>query len=675
MPENRLSQETSPYLLQHKDNPVHWMPWGSNALETAQRQDKPILLSVGYAACHWCHVMAHESFEDDSVAELMNRLFVNIKVDREERPDLDAIYQASLAMLGQQGGWPLTMFLTPDGEPFWGGTYFPPQRHYGRPAFTDVLNAVADIYRSDPERVQSNVVALRDGLARLSQPAAGEVLHANILDQIADRLLNEVDFERGGIGGAPKFPQPSILEQLWRAWIRTGRERFRDAVTVSLDNMCQGGIYDHIGGGFARYAVDARWLVPHFEKMLYDNAQLIELLSLVWQQTRSPLYAARVRESVEWLEREMVTQEGAFASSIDADSEGVEGKFYVWDEKEVRAVLGPDADEFMQVYDINPNGNWEGRSIPNRLANLELQDEATEARLADCRNRLLEVRAGRVRPGLDDKVLADWNGLMIRALARAGLTFGRSDWIGMAERAFAFVSSAMTDGDRLLHSSRNGDSRHPATLDDYANMASAAVALFEAVGSASYLETAERWIGIVDAHYADSDGGYYFVADDTDGLIVRMKTANDNAVPAGNGTLVDVYGRLHALTGQQRFRTAAERIVSAFSGEIAHNFFPLSTLFNSVDTMLKPVQIVVVGPEQHARTQEIVAAAFSQSLPGRVLTRVGPDQALPQDHPAHGKGMVDGDPAAYVCIGQICSLPFVDVDALANHLGNVGTSG
>src|SRR6185437_635162 len=357
-----------------------------------------------------CHVMAHESFENPGIAALMNDLYINIKVDREERPDLDTIYQHALALLGEQGGWPLTMFLTPAGEPFWGGTYFPPEPRWGRPSFRQVLEALGAAYAGDREKVARNAATLKEALGRLAEPRPGAGIPLAHIDAVAARLLREVDPVHGGIGGAPKFPQPAIFELLWRAWRRTGETTYRDAVTRTLDAMCQGGIYDHLGGGFARYATDTRWLVPHFEKMLYDNAALVGLLGLVWQETRSPLYAQRIAETVEWMAREMVTAEGGFASSLDADSEHEEGKFYVWSEAEIDALLGSRATLFKRHYDVTPGGNWEGKTILNRSAAPALADQDTEGELAACRALLFRARAERVRPGLDDKVLADWNG-------------------------------------------------------------------------------------------------------------------------------------------------------------------------------------------------------------------------------------------------------------------------
>src|SRR5579864_9235308 len=471
MDRNRLGDETSPYLLQHKDNPVHWQGWGEAALAAAKAQDRPILLSIGYAACHWCHVMAHESFENPAIAALMNDLYINIKVDREERPDLDAIYQHALALLGEHGGWPLTMFLSPEGEPFWGGTYFPPEARWGRPGFAQVLQGVAETYRKEREKVTKNVTALRAALVKLGQPEAGDDINPALFDRIAERLLREVDPLNGGIGTAPKFPQCGIFELLWRAWKRTRQLPYRDTVTRTLTTICQGGIYDHLGGGFARYSVDARWLAPHFEKMLYDNAELIDLLTLVWQDIRDPLYAQRIAETVGWLEREMLTDDGGFSSSLDADSEHEEGKFYVWSEAEIDAALGADAGIFKEFYDVTPGGNWEGHTILNRLHHPALTETETEGLLARCREKLFAIRVPRVRPGLDDKVLADWNGLIIAALAHAGQVFERPEWIGLAERAFAFVRQQMvTPEGRLLHSWRDGRARHPASVDDYANL-------------------------------------------------------------------------------------------------------------------------------------------------------------------------------------------------------------
>ena len=427
---NRLARETSPYLLQHAANPVDWWPWGPDALAEARRNEKPILLSIGYAACHWCHVMAHESFEDPAIAAVMNELFVNIKVDREERPDIDQIYMAALHHLGEQGGWPLTMFLTPAGEPIWGGTYFPPTSRYGKPGFVNVLRELSRLFREEPGRIEQNRVALMGRLAEAAQSPGQVTLGPAQLDQVASHILGAIDQEHGGVRGQPKFPQAAIFELIWRAGERNRDENSFAAIDLTLDRICQGGIYDHLAGGFSRYSVDERWLVPHFEKMLYDNAQLLGLLATAHARNPSDLFTQRAAETVGWLEREMLLPGGAFAASLDADSEGEEGKFYVWSQDEVASILGSDTPLFAALYDVTQEGNFEGHNILNRLKDLprsssrgaatELNSAAPDdPTLSLLRGKLLNERAKRVRPGLDDKVLADWNGMMIAALVRA----------------------------------------------------------------------------------------------------------------------------------------------------------------------------------------------------------------------------------------------------------------
>jgi uncharacterized protein YyaL (SSP411 family) len=670
---NNLDRETSPYLLQHRDNPVHWQPWAPEVLAHAKAVGKPILLSVGYAACHWCHVMAHESFEDAGTAAVMNELFVNIKVDREERPDIDGIYQNALALLGEQGGWPLTMFLNPDGEPFWGGTYFPPESRWGRPAFRDLLRRVAQVFRDDSETITKNRTALVDGLGKLaargSEGDKAEIT-PDFLTKVATRLLREVDPVEGGIGDAPKFPQPYNIEMLWRAYLRTGGVMFRDAVTLTLDKMSQGGIYDHLGGGYARYSTDARWLVPHFEKMLYDNAQLIDLLCLVHAETSSPLYEHRIHETVGWVLREMVAEGGGFAATQDADSEGEEGKFYVWTEAEIDAVLGADAALFKHHYDVKPHGNWEGHTILNRTARPALADAATEAKLEGCREKLYAIRDRRIKPGWDDKVLADWNGLMIAALADAGAAFRAPAWIAAAERAFAFVASHMqaVDG-RLRHAWRQGKLARDGFLDDHANMARAALALFEATGTAAYLQHAIDWTAALDKHYWDAArGGYFYTADDAEALIVRARHAHDNAVPSGNGTMLGVLARLEALTGDTKYRERALLLIDAFAAELGRNAFAYSSLLNHAETLFRPVNVAVVGRRGEPSTEALLAAARSVSCPDRIIAVVAPNEDLPAGHPAHGKRGLDGKATAYVCIGETCSLPVTDPVKLAEEL-------
>ncbi len=667
MSENLLGRETSPYLLQHAENPVHWRPWGADAFEEARRTGRPVLLSVGYAACHWCHVMAHESFENEAIAGLMNELFVNVKVDREERPDVDAVYQHALQGMSEQGGWPLTMFLNADGEPFWGGTYFPPEPRWGRAGFPQLLRSLSEAWQKQPDAVAENIGRLRKAAERLAEPAPGAGIDARTDARIAMRLARAVDPFFGGIDGAPKFPQTGIFTHLWRVWRRNGSEVYRNQVLNTLAHMCEGGIYDHLGGGFARYSTDERWLAPHFEKMLYDNAQLLELLTLVWQETRSALFEQRVRETVGWLEREMTApaaEDGAagFAAALDADSEGEEGRFYVWDRAEIEAVLGGAAARFCEVYEVTAAGNWEGRNILNRLDSMDVPDDRA---LAEARAALLAVRAGRERPLRDDKVLADWNGLMVAALARAGTAFDEPGWIALAERAFAFVETHMTGPDgRLRHSWRLGRARHPASLDDYGAMMRAALLLEEATGDRRYRERALGWLEIVERHHADGPGGWCFAADDTERLIVRAKTAADNPTPSGNGMMVEVLARLWWLTGEDRYRQRAEAAVAAFAGEVTRNIFPLSTLLNANALLQEAVQVVLAGDDGSLRR-----AVERVSLPNRVLALIDAAETLPAGHPAAGKAAVEGRPTAYVCRGPVCSLPVTGPDELEALLG------
>ncbi len=669
---NRLAAETSPYLLQHADNPVDWQPWGDAAFERARAENKPMLLSVGYAACHWCHVMAHESFENPDIAALMNDHFVSVKVDREERPDVDALYQKALAMMGEHGGWPLTMFLTPDGTPFWGGTYFPPEDRWGRPGFPRVLADLGRVWRESPDKVMQNAGILRTALVNPDSPgdaADGVDLSIPILDRAARQLIEHLDTTHGGLRGAPKFPMPFVFDFLWRAWRRTGEAALRDGVVRTLDGMCQGGLYDHLGGGFARYSTDEEWLAPHFEKMLYDNAQILDLLTLVWRETRSPLYATRIAETIGWLEREMLTEGAAFAATLDADSEGEEGRFYVWSEAEIDALLGADGALFKQVYDVTPGGNWEGKTILRRREpGVQPVDEDALARQ---RATLLAARERRVRPGRDDKVLADWNGLMIAALARAGQAFGRPEWTALARRAFDRVVALLTHEDgRLGHGFRAGRRQDVAMLDDYANMTRAALALFEAEGDPALLDLARGWVTVLDARYwDDTAGGYFFTADDATDLLTRTKGLVDNAVPSGNGTMVDVLTRLYVLTGKDAWRHRAESLVTALAPDSIRQFPSSATFLNGFELLARGLQVVIAAPPaRRADAEALRRVALESGEPALVISLQTGDAALPNSHPAAGKHPVDGKATAYVCRGPVCSPPVTTPQALGEAL-------
>jgi uncharacterized protein YyaL (SSP411 family) len=665
---NRLAQATSPYLLQHQDNPVHWQPWDEQAFADARERDVPILLSVGYAACHWCHVMAHESFENADIAAQMNRSFVNVKVDREERPDLDQIYQHALALLGQQGGWPLTMFLSPDREPFWGGTYFPPESRYGRPGFPEVLETVSRIWRDERHRVTSNTSALKDALRGLGQPAAGAFEPGSLAAAVAKRLTQAFDTIHGGLAGAPKFPQAPLLDFLWDQALLSCDPALRHAVQHTLTNICQGGIYDHLGGGFARYSVDALWLVPHFEKMLYDNAQLLALLADVWADTADPLLVARATETVGWLEREMMVGDG-FASSLDADSEGEEGRYYVWEAAEIDRLLGENAPRFRLAYGVTDAGNWEGKTVLNRLHHYALPPADEESDLAAARARLLEARAERTPPGRDDKVLADWNGLAIAALARAGSVFERPEWLELAQAAFAFVVREMADGERLSHSWRKGRRLDRAFLDDYASMARAALILLERTGSSRYRDHAVAWVDVLDRHHWDEATGGYCQADDgASDVLVRAKNAQDGPTPAGNGVMVEVLARLHLMTGDNRYRQRAEQLLAAFGGEVRNNPAVHATLLAASVLLERSVQVVVIGAPEDPATEALRNVALAAAAPGCIVTCIGPDGALPDGHPAAGKSQIDGRPTVYVCPGQTCRLPMTAPEELRSAL-------
>jgi len=671
---NLLHRETSPYLLQHADNPVHWRGWGPEALAEARRTNRPIMLSIGYAACHWCHVMAHESFEDPATAAEMNALFVNIKVDREERPDIDHLYMSALHALGEQGGWPLTMFLTPDGDPFWGGTYFPPEPRWGRPSFRQVLHGVAEAFHSQHDAIGRNVAALRGTLAAASAARPGEAIGPDTLDQAADTLLRMTDTVRGGMRGAPKFPNPPIFRFLWQNAFRTGAEGGRDAVFLLLRRMSAGGIYDHLGGGYARYATDAEWLVPHFEKMLYDNGQILDLLALAHAHTPDPLFAARAAETVDWLIRDMTAAEragrAAFAASEDADSEGVEGKFYVWTAAEIDRLLGADAASFKAAYDVTDAGNWEGHTILQRVT--PPGTDAEEAALARARATLLAARAHRIRPGRDDKVLADWNALAITALCRAAVVFGRPDWLVLAATVFDFLRTELVAPDgRIQHAWRLGRVTAAGLLDDQAGMARAALALFEATGEPGRLAQARDLVEAADRWFADAGGSYFLTASDAAdvpfGPEGRPRTPADNATPAGNGVMADVLARLYHLTGEPSWRARADAVLTAFSG-LEENLSAAPTLLAAADLLENAATVVVAGPATDPGAAALLAAALAAPDPAICVLRATTPDAVPPGHPAHGKTATDSSAAAYLCRAGVCGLPITDAAVLANLL-------
>jgi uncharacterized protein len=665
MSQNLLRHETSPYLLQHADNPVHWRPWGPAALAEAAAENRPILLSIGYAACHWCHVMAHESFEDPETAALMNRLFINIKVDREERPDIDHLYMSALHGLGEQGGWPLTMFLASDGTPFWGGTYFPPTPRWGRPSFRQVLEGVAAAWRAQDPLVTQNTAALRQMLNRQSAVRAGDLPTPAHLDAVNGAFLRITDPDQGGLKGAPKFPNAPIFRFLWQNAFRSGETAGQDAVHLLLTAMSQGGIYDHLGGGYARYATDAEWLVPHFEKMLYDNAQILDLLALAYAHRPDPLYHERAAETVGWMIRDMagpvVGGHSAFAASEDADSEGAEGRFYVWTEGEIDTLLGADAPAFKRAYDVTRPGNWEHRTILHRVIPRGTDDE--EARFARCRGTLLSARTKRVRPGRDDKVLADWNGLAIAALARAAAVFGRPDWLVRAEAAYHFVLRNMCalDG-RVGHAWRLGRVTAAGLLEDQAAMAQAALALYGATGAEQYLNNAIGFADVAQAFFSDGHGGYYAsAADATDVPLARPRIAQDGPTPSGNGLLAEVLARLYHLTGEAIWRERSEALLRAFTGD-PDQLAQMPALLGAADLLEEATTVVLAG--DGSVHEPLAATALAAPDPAVMVLRVTATDTLALNHPAYGKS----GGGAYVCRHGVCSLPVADPGQLADML-------
>jgi hypothetical protein len=680
MSANELSKAASPYLLQHAHNPVHWRMWTQEALDEAQRLNKPILLSVGYAACHWCHVMAHESFEDDATAAVMNELFVNIKVDREERPDIDHIYMSSLQAFGERGGWPLTMFLTPKGEPFWGGTYFPKVEQYGRPAFVTVLNTVAQAFHAEPERIATNTRIVREGLTKTAPQDKGKDLTLEQLNNLAPQVVNFVDQVDGGLRGAPKFPNTPIFEFLWRAGGRLGKIPYRELVKLTLTKMSEGGIYDHLGGGYARYSTDERWLVPHFEKMLYDNAQILELLALCFAEYRDELFRVRAEETIGWLKREMTTPDGAFCASLDADSEGQEGKFYVWTWDELVPLLGQDDASFLgKFYNASRIGNWaeepHGKmvTILNRLESKRPTEEE-EARLAPLRQKLFEAREKRIHPGLDDKIMADWNGLMIGALVNAATLFDKPEWIELAARAYHFIVTAMQYTDehgkmRLAHSTRAGVLVKPGMALDHAAMMRAALALHEARNhpgllaplGTDYLGDAIAWAEALEAYHVDPDTGLLcMAATDASDVILRLSPTSDDAIPNAHPVFLSALVRLAGLSGEDRWLARADAMLAAVGPSVRTSFVGHAGILNALELRLRAKEIVTAGPQRAA----LYAAALAVPFSGRIVMDLDAPEKLPADHPAKAQADMAGEAAAFVCSAGTCSLPVTTKDAL-----------
>jgi uncharacterized protein YyaL (SSP411 family) len=668
---NRLAQESSPYLLRHKDNPVDWYPWGREALAAAETQNKPILLSIGYTACHWCHVMERESFANAATATLMNENFVNVKVDREERPDIDQIYQAAANIMGHNGGWPLTMFLTPKGAPFAAGTYLPDEERQGQPAFRKVLADVVQLYRERSDQVEQTSTAATSQLANLWNRDMRGPVDALMLDTGALRIGQRFDIFFGGQTGNIKFPAVAPLEVLWRSYLRTGLPQFMQLTSITLDNILLGGLYDHIGGGFSRYCSDERWLIPHFEKMLNDQAMLVELMTSVWQFNRNALCRSRIEETIQFLLREMKSGD-AFASSIDTDTDGEEGKYYLWTEAEIDAALmGTFVAKFKTVYNVTRDGSAQGRNILQRIGSPAPfpQSDADEALLAKQREMLLKVRQSRTPPEVDRKILADWNGLAIAALANAGAVLQNAEWTTAAIKAFDFVVKTLGDGDRLHHCWFDGKRSAQGFADDYAHMARAALILHETIGEKRYLEHAKAWVRTLNEHYWDvANGGYFYTADDADPLIVRARMVFDQPTPSANGTMLQVLARLTMITGVREYIERANTMIGGFAGEAARAWITMGSYFSGLEYALTDLHLIVIGPLANPKTHELSAAILGRALPNRCLSVVPPEHTFPEGHPMHGKTMVNGQPTAYLCQRQTCSAPITNPVTLSQML-------
>jgi uncharacterized protein YyaL (SSP411 family) len=680
---NRLSEETSPYLLQHAHNPVDWNPWGEEALERARREDKPILLSIGYSACHWCHVMEHESFENEEIARVMNENFVNIKVDREERPDLDQIYMNAVQMMTRHGGWPLTVFLTPDLVPFYGGTYFPPEDRYNMPGFPRILLSVADAYRARPDEVKQSAWEILSELRRMNiARESAQGFAPQMLEQAYNSLARSYDASHGGFGSAPKFPSSMNLEFLLRTYKRTGEARALEMVAQTCRLMAEGGIYDQLGGGFHRYSTDAQWLVPHFEKMLYDNALLSRLYLHAYQATGEAFFRRVAEETLDYVVREMTGASGGFYSTQDADSEGVEGKFFVWDAGEVDALLGAeDAPLFRVYYDVTEGGNFEEKNILHVTRSADevaretgVKPEQLLQAVERGRRLLFEAREQRIKPGRDEKIIAAWNGMMLESFAEAGAILGREDYREVAERSAEFVAGNLMSDGLLLHVYKDGRTKHVAFLDDYACVVSGLVTLFETTGTLRWLEQAVALADKMISEFWDEDeGGFFYTGESGEKLIVRNKDYFDNATPSGNSVAAETLLRLSVLIGNEDYRRkavnvlrlvrdAVEKYPSAFGYALGALDFHLST----------PKEIAVISATSLADARPYAREIWSRYLPNKVVAQSleGDERAAALLPLLRDRRAVSGRASAYVCENYTCKQPVTTPEELAAQLGD-----
>ncbi len=678
---NALINETSPYLLQHAHNPVEWYPWGEEALNKARSEEKPILLSIGYSACHWCHVMAHESFENEAIAKLMNENFINIKVDREERPDLDQIYMTAVQMMTGQGGWPMTMFLTPEGVPFYGGTYFPPEDRYNMPGFPRILLSVAEAYRSQPEQVANTSTAMLGELRRMGlAEESKDLLTTEILDGASRRIASNYDRVNGGFGGAPKFPPAMTLEFLLHTHHRNGSTEALDIVTQTCRKMAEGGMYDQLGGGFHRYSVDAKWLVPHFEKMLYDNALLSRLYLHVYQVTHDEFYRRIAEEILDYVGREMTDSSGGFYSSQDADSEGEEGKFFVWSRTDVVDALGEtDAAIFCDYYDVTEDGNFEGHSILNVkkplsdiAAKHSVEVEQASKIINSSRRKLFEIRERRIKPGRDEKILTAWNGLMLVGFADAAAILDREDYRQVARSNAQFLLSRLQKEGLLLRTYKAGEAKLNAYLEDYSNLIHGLISLYEATGEINWLENAVTLSDkMLDQFWDDEAGGLFFTGKSHEQLIVRSKEWMDNATPSGNSVAALSLLRLALLTANEDYRRRATTILRLMANQIRRYSSAFGFALTALDFYLaKPLEIAIVGPASDLQLAELIRTFWDAYLPNRVLAVCSDDfeKAAARVPLLEGRNTISGKPTAFVCEGYACQTPALSGVELARQL-------
>jgi uncharacterized protein len=673
---NRLIHETSPYLLQHAHNPVDWYPWGEEAFQKARDENKPVLLSIGYSACHWCHVMERESFEDEKMAGLMNALFVNIKVDREERPDLDEIYMNAVQLLTGRGGWPMTVFLTPEGKPFYGGTYFPPDDRHGMPGFARVLSGVAQAYRERPQDVDKSVGQILTALQRMSQSSeSGRNFSPEVIAESVEQLARSYDSDNGGLGQAPKFPNGGVYELFLRHYYHSKNNRFLDMVIHTLVKMAEGGIYDHLGGGFHRYSVDEKWLVPHFEKMLYDNAQLVRIYAHAYVLTGNVRFKCVVEETVDYLLREMLHREGGFYSTQDADSEGEEGKFFVWAADEISKILGEEASGiFCRVYDVSESGNFEGKNILHPILTVDQASKlfrqeigAIEALIAEAKRKLFEVREKRTKPFRDEKIILSWNGLALSGLAEAIKLLPKPGYIEAAQRTVDFIDAHMFRDGHLLHTYKDGAAKHLGYLDDYAFFGVGLLDLYETTFDRATLERAVELAGIMLQEFWDEiNGAFFYTGRSHEQLISRAKPVFDGSIPSGNAMATQLLLRLYHLTGTEDYLKRAEKVLRSYYDTMETQPFGFAHLLCALDFYLnKGKEIVVVGKREDSATARLIEEIRSLYLPNKTIQLVGPDESLEEISPLlRGKSQVAGKSTVYICSDFTCSQPVTDWTAL-----------